>query len=237
MQNILSPSPSSLCGSSQQSIWQKCARRELDAADDVCVKPNGDLDEFISRCVMSQCIAEQKTLVQESCGNNVDWNLMASFLSPDKPPLHPSTKICHKSNIHSHPCRFGILSATKCRCLCIACAGISNAKPNTSQCLVCGATILLSICQNKTSTSASPSSNFFFGSFFVRINGNTHTHTHTRDGFEYAIILGFGNELVDLELKWCDVCRFHCDLLLNQKQILAPSVFKMCIGKVPACCS
>jgi hypothetical protein len=45
----------------------------------------------------------------------------------------------------------------KCRCLCIACAGPSNAKPSTTPCLVCGATILFSICQNKTSTFASPS--------------------------------------------------------------------------------
>jgi hypothetical protein len=160
MQPILSPSPSSLCGSPQQSIGQKCARRELDPADDVCVKPNGDLDELTPRCGMRQCIAEQKTLVQESCGNNVDWNLMASFLSPvpAKPPSHPSTKICLKSNIHSRPFRFGIPSAPKCRCLCIACVGLSHAKPDTSPCLVCGATILFSICQNKTSTSASPSS-------------------------------------------------------------------------------
>jgi hypothetical protein len=60
------------------------------------------------RCLMRHCIAEQKTLIQESCGNNVDWNLMASFLSPAKPPLHPSTK----SNIHSRPCRFGFPSNT-----------------------------------------------------------------------------------------------------------------------------
>ena len=95
MQPILSPSHSSLCGSPQQSIGQKCVRRELDAAD-----------EFTPRCLMRQCIAEQKTLVQEACGNvtDADWNLMASFLSPAKPPLHP----CKKSNIHSRPCRFGL---------------------------------------------------------------------------------------------------------------------------------
>ena len=122
------------------------------------------------------------TRVQQSIGRkcardtrreltDADWNLMASFLSPAKDPLHP----CKKSNTHSRSCRFGlpelphraqssvvsqspIPSAPKCRCLCIACVGPSNAKPNTTPCLVCGGTILFSICQNKTSTSASPSS-------------------------------------------------------------------------------
>jgi hypothetical protein len=36
-------------------------------------------------------------------------------------------------------------------------------------------------------------------------------------GSEYAIIFEFDNEFVDLEPKWLEVCKFHCDLLLNQK--------------------
>jgi hypothetical protein len=105
MQPSVSPSPSSSCGSPQQSIGRKGARRELDAADDVCVNP-----------VSTQ-----------------EWVEIANLLFSRTPPI----------------------DRPKCRCLCIECVGPSNAKPSTTPCLVCGATILFSICQNKTSASPS----------------------------------------------------------------------------------
>ncbi len=111
MQPISSLSPSSSCGSPQQSIGRKGARREFDAADDVsirCVKP-----------VSTQ-----------------EWVEIADLLFSRTPPI----------------------DRTKCRCLCIACVGLSNAQPSTTPCLVCGATILFSMCQNKTSTSVQSAS-------------------------------------------------------------------------------
>ena len=101
---------------------------------------NDDYTEFTPRCLMRQCIAEQKTLVQ-ACVNvtDADWNMMASFLSPAKPPLHPSTK----SNIHSRSTRFEWLNEVPC--LCISCAGL-KAKPTCTPCLVCGALIPYSVC-------------------------------------------------------------------------------------------
>ena len=103
---------------------------------------NDDYTEFTPRCLMRQCIAEQKTLVQ-ACVNvtDADWNMMASFLSPAKPPLHPSTK----SNIHSRSCRFEFPSKGEVPCLCISCAGL-KAKPTCTPCLVCGALIPYSVC-------------------------------------------------------------------------------------------
>ena len=100
---------------------------------------NDDFTEFTPRCVMKQCIAEQKTLVQEACVNvtDADWNLMASFLSPAKPPLHP--------NIFSRPCRFEFPSKREVTCVCISCAGL-KAKPKCTPCLVCGGLIPYSVC-------------------------------------------------------------------------------------------
>ena len=120
---------------------------------------DGDLDEFTPRCSMNKCIAEQKTLVQESCGavTDADWKLMASFLSPAKPPLHPSTK----SNIHSRPCRFrvptkiDVVPYVPAPCLCISCAGM-KAKPICTPCLVCGASIVYSVCLKLKHSAQSP---------------------------------------------------------------------------------
>jgi hypothetical protein len=108
MQPILSHSSSSSCGSPQQSIGRKGARRELDAADDVPIR----------------CVKQVSTQ---------EWAEVAKLLFSRTPPP---------------------MDRPKCRCLCIACVGPSNAKPSTTPCLVCGATILFSICQNKTFTSA-----------------------------------------------------------------------------------
>jgi hypothetical protein len=120
---------------------------------------DGHLDEFTPRCLMNKCITEQKTLVQDAIGNvtDADWKLMASFLSPAKPPLHPSTK----SNTHSRPCRFtfpskiDVVPNVIAPCLCISCAGM-KAKPRCTPCLVCGASIVYSVCLKLKRSAQSP---------------------------------------------------------------------------------
>ena len=88
------------------------------------------------------------------------------------------------------------------------------------------------VCSNSTHFWIPAASFFIFCSEDSVVSGRGH-----QDGSEYAIIFGFGNELVDLELKWCDVCRFHCDLLLNQKKNLAPSSFILWHRNISASCS
>jgi hypothetical protein len=124
----------------EREAARKAARIAIAAENDYST-------EFTPRCLMKQCIAEQKTLVQ-ACVNvtDADWNLMASFLSPAKPPLHPSTK----SNIHPRPCR--IVFPT---CLCISCAGL-KAKATCTPCLVCGALIPYSVCLKSSGAMSCP---------------------------------------------------------------------------------
>jgi hypothetical protein len=118
---------------------RKAARIAIAAENDDCA-------DFTPRCLMKQCIADQQALVQDGVNvTDADWNLMVSFLSPAKPPLHP----CTKSNINSRPCRFEFPSKSNVTCLCISCAGL-KAKPICTPCLVCGALIPYSVCKLKS---------------------------------------------------------------------------------------
>ncbi len=119
----------------------------LIAAVQLDVEEEDEAAAFTPRCVLRQCIEEQKALVQVACVNptDADWILMASYLSPAKPPLHPNTK----TNIHPRACRFEWPSCQSksvgVPCLCISCAGL-KAKPMCTPCLVCGALIPYSVC-------------------------------------------------------------------------------------------
>lgn len=107
------------------------------------VKKEDESAAFTPRCVLSKCIAEQETLVQEAGINptDADWIMMASYLSPAKPPVHPMTK-----SIIQYLCRFECPSKSGVvLCLCIKCAGV-KAEPKCTPCLVCGAPIPYSVC-------------------------------------------------------------------------------------------
>jgi hypothetical protein len=112
---------------------RKAARIAIAAENDDCA-------DFTPRCLMKQCISDQQALVQDGVNvTDAEWNMMVSFLSPAKPPLHPSTK----SNIHSRSTRFEWLNEVTC--VCISCAGL-KAKPKCTPCLVCGGLIPYSVC-------------------------------------------------------------------------------------------
>jgi hypothetical protein len=107
---------------------RKAARIAIAAENDDCA-------DFTPRCLMKQCIADQQALVQDGINvTDAEWNMMVSFLSPAKPPLHP--------NIQSRPCRFEFPSKREVTCVGISCAGL-KAKPKCTPCLVCGG---LSVC-------------------------------------------------------------------------------------------
>lgn len=68
------------------------------------------------------------------------------------------------------------------------------------------------MCSNSTPSWIPAASFFIFCMEDSVVSGRRH-----QGGSEYAIIFEFDNEFVDLEPKWCEVCKFHCDLLLNRK--------------------
>jgi hypothetical protein len=149
----------------------------LIAAVELDVEEEDESAAFTPRCVLRQCIAEQKTLVQEACVNptDADWILMASYLSPAKPPgtllsscntiprvdakyagvlrsnivasyLSPAKPPLHpNTKTNIHPRASCQSKSDGVPCLCISCAGL-KAKPICTPCLVCGALIPYSVC-------------------------------------------------------------------------------------------